>query len=268
MPEEEARHWPDLMSILEDKVKPIRASVKRDAHRERWWRYGDYRPGLYQAIRGLDRVLVISQVSKYFVFAFLPTGMVYSHRLYVVALDSWAAFAMLQSSPHDLWARFFGSTLEDRPMYATDSCFETFPFPESWASSAALREAGRAFYEFRAGLMVRNAEGLTKTYNRFHDPDEREPVILKLRELHDRMDRAVLDAYGWTDLRPTSAFFLDHEEEEVEDDDGKPSRRKKPWRYRWPDELRDDVLARLLALNDDRSGREASCVATGSPNAP
>jgi len=57
-------------------------------------------------------------------------------------------------------------------------------------------------------------QGLTKTYNRFHDPDERSPDILKLRELHASMDRAVLDAYGWTDLKPTCKFLLDHEDEE------------------------------------------------------
>ena len=70
--------------------------------------------------------------------------------------------------------------------------------------------------------MVRNNEGLTKTYNRFHDPDERSPDILKLRELHAAMDRAVLDAYGWTDLKPTCEFLLDYEEDEDEDEPRRP----------------------------------------------
>ena len=76
-------------------------------------------------------------------------------------------------------------------------CFETFPFPENWKSNAVLEAVGKAYYEFRAALMVNNNEGLTKTYNRFHDPEERDPEILKLRELHAAIDRAVLDAYGW-----------------------------------------------------------------------
>ncbi len=102
--------------------------------------------------------------------------------------------------------------------------------------------------------MVRNDEGLTKTYNRFHDPDETSPDILRLRALHDAMDRAVLDAYGWTDLRPTCEFLLDYEDEDDEGDDaGRARQRKKPWRYRWPDDVRDEVLARLLALNIERS---------------
>ena len=48
--------------------------------------------------------------------------------------------------------------------------------------------------------MVRNGEGMTKTYNRFHDPYENDPDIAELRALHTAMDRAVLDAYGWDDI--------------------------------------------------------------------
>ena len=100
--------------------------------------------------------------------------------------------------------------------------------------------------------MVRRAEGLTKTYNRFHDPDEADADIVMLRDLHAAMDRAVLDAYGWTDIQPTCEFILDYEEEQ-DDEPGKASKKKKPWRYRWPDEIRDEVLGRLLALNSDRA---------------
>src|SRR4051812_2511852 len=103
--------------------------------------------------------------------------------------------------------------------------------------------------------MVRNNEGLTKTYNRFHDPNERWPDIQHLRELHAAMDWAVLDAYGWTDLKPTCGFLLDYEEEDEEETGGR--QRKKPWLYRWPDDFRDEVLARLLELNKFRAEQEA-----------
>ena len=95
-----------------------------------------------------------------------------------------------------------------------ERCFETFPFPKGFEDDPQLEEGGRAYYDFRAALMIRNNEGLTKTYNRFHDPDEHSPDILKLRERHAAMDRAVLDAYGWTDLKPTCEFLLDYEDEE------------------------------------------------------
>ena len=75
---------------------------------------------------------------------------------------------------------------------------------------------------------------------------------MKLRELHAAMDRAVLDAYGWTDIPTDCEFLLDYE---IDDEEGS-SRRKKPWRYRWPDEVRDEVLARLLELNAERAAEE------------
>jgi len=99
--------------------------------------------------------------------------------------------------------------------------------------------------------MVRNDEGLTKTYNRFHDPEEQDGDILTLRSLHADMDRAVLDAYGWHDIPTDCEFLLDYE---VEDDES--GRRRKPYRYRWPDELRDEVLARLIELNGERAAAE------------
>ena len=70
------------------------------------------------------------------------------------------------------------------------------------------------------------------------------------------MDRAVLDAYGWTDIQPRCEFILDYEDDEDETP-GKPSKKKKPWRYRWPDEIRDEVLGRLLELNAQRAKEEA-----------
>jgi hypothetical protein len=177
--------------------------------------------------------------------------MVYSEGLVVFAFPTYAPFCTLQSRVHEVWARFFGSSLEDRLRYTPSDCFETFPLPAAFDTGPALEAAGRAYYEFRAELMVRNDEGLTKTYNRFHDLDERSEGILRLRELHATMDRVVLDAHGWTDLDPRCEFLLDYEE-----DDEESSGKKKPWRYRWPDELRDEVLARLLDLNQRRAREE------------
>ena len=130
--------------------------------------------------------------------------------------------------PHEVWARFFASSMKDDLRYTPSDCFETFPFPPNFETDPTLESAGRAYYDFRAALMVRNNEGLTKTYNRFHDPDERSPDILKLRELHAAMDRAVLDAYGWTDLKPTCEFLLDYEEDEDEDEPAEAAAARSP----------------------------------------
>jgi hypothetical protein len=141
--------------------------------------------------------------------------------------------------------------MKDDLRYTPSDCFETFPFPKNWDTHPALEAAGKAYYEYRAALMLRNNAGLTKTYNRFHDPYEHDAEIAELRERHAAMDRAVLDAYGWQDILTGCDFLLDYEIDEAE-----WGTKKKPYRYRWPDEVRDEVLARLLELNAQRALEE------------
>jgi len=161
-----------------------------------------------------------------------------------------ADFAVIQSRVHEIWARMVGTTLGDALSYTT-ICFDTFPRPRC-VEQVSLQDAGARYYDFRARLMERREEGLTKTYNRFHDPDERNAEIIELRRLHAAMDRAVLDAYGWSDIPTDCKFLLDYEIDEEE-----WGNKKKPWRYRWPDDVRDKVLARLLELNAERAKAEA-----------
>ena len=142
--------------------------------------------------------------------------------------------------------------MKDDLRYTPSDCFETFALPEGFETDRRLEDIGREYYEFRAALMIEYDEGLTQIYNRFHDPDERSSAIGELRRLHDAMDRAVLDAYGWTDIRPTCEFELEWEDDEAESS----RRRRKPWRYRWSEPVRDEVLARLLALNAQRAEEE------------
>ncbi len=262
--------WPELIQIVRHKVKPIRETQKRDAIRERWWQYADKRPGLYEAIKNLNKVLVTPVVTKHLTFLFLPTGMVYSHKVQVFATDSYAFFCVLQSACHDLWARFLSSTLGETLNYSGSDCFETFPFPAEFKTNDDMQRVGKTCYEQRASLMVDLNVGPTILYNRFNDPEEASEGIVFLRRLHNDLDRAVLDGYGWTDIQAKCEFVPDYEAEEVEDDG--PRRRRKPWRYRWPDEIRDEVLARLLELNRVRaeeeqlSGAAAEAVAKSKAN--
>lgn len=264
--EDEARsRWPKLVALLEERVKPERmlsAKRSKSSHAKRvaiWWQHYHKADELYAALEGLEYALPTSYVSTHHAFGRLPTGIIFANTLAVVALQSYSAFAALQARPHEAWARFFGSSLKDDLRYTPSDVFETFPFPSVWTERGDLEVRGQEYYEFRAELMVRNNEGLTKTYNRFHDPDDRSPDIIQLRDFHAGMDRAVLDAYGWTDIPTECEFLLDYEVDEKEQ-----SRRKKPWRLRWPDEVHDEVLSRLLELNAARAEQER--VAGGAVN--
>jgi hypothetical protein len=256
--EVDAKNYKELYDIVVEKVKPERLKLKNNPdglrRKKYWWRWGRYTPAFDSAKAPLDRHLMHAFTSSHVAFAFIPTTTIIAGPHIGIALDGDEHFAVLQSRVHDVWVRFFGSSLEDRLRYTPTDCFGTFPLP---AFEERLKGIGKAYYEYRAEVMVRNNQGLTPTYNRFHDPHEKSPEILKLRELHEAMDRAVLEAYGWHDLAQTARceFLLDYEEDD-EETGNKKSKKKKPWRLRWPDDFRDEVLARLLELNEQRHKEE------------
>ena len=255
--EEAMKQWPELVQVVRERVKPERDRLKgysvAERRRERWWQFGTYTPALYAATSSLRRVLAIARVSNAFAFAFVKNGMVYNEKVVVFPFESGSAFCTLQARVHETWGRFFNSTLKDDMQYTPTDCYETFPFPHDWTASPSLTAAGDEYHSFRADLMVRNDEGLTKTYNRFHDPNEISPDIVRLRELHAEMDRAVLDAYDWKDIPTDCEFLLDYP---IDEETWSP-RKRKPYRYRWPDEVRDEVLARLLEENKRQAEEEA-----------
>ncbi|NDJ26127.1 N-6 DNA methylase [Nostoc sp. B(2019)] len=252
----EASEYPDLMQIVEEKVKPERLMQKDKEGKEKWWQFLRPRNELNNAIAPLNRVLLTNaQASTHLSFIFYQSNVVFANSLNVFPFQTYSSFAVLQSCIHEVFARFLSSSMKDDLRYNPSDCFETFPFPENWETNPTLETIGKEYYEYRAVLMVRNNQGLTDTYNRFHDADERHPDILQLRSLHAQMDRAVLDAYGWTDISTECTFLLDYEDEEDEENTSK-RQKKKPWRYRWPEEIHDEVLARLLELNQQRAEAE------------
>lgn len=255
---EEAARWPDLLQIVRDKVKPERDHANRPGHRERWWQFGDWRPGLFAAIAQLDRMLSVVFVSQHLAFAWLPTDRIVSHNVGVFARSDDEFFAVVQSRIHEAFATQLSSGLEDRQGYRPSDGFEPFPFPARYRGDADLQRLGRAYYGMRREIMCRLGEGLTKVYNRFHDAEEGDSEILELRRLHADLDRAVLDAYGWNDIPTDCEFLLDYEIDEEE-----WGTKKKPYRYRWPDDVRDEVLARLLELNAQRAAEEVRSGAAG-----
>ena len=178
----------------------------------------------------------------------VPTGGVFSNTLAVFALSTYAAFATLQSRVHEVWARSFASTLEDRLRYTPSDCFETFPLPPGYADAPELEAAGGAYHDHRAALMIARDQGMTPTYNRFHAHADEAEDIAALRSLHHDMDRAMLRAYGWDDLADRAEpVFLDAETEDDHQYQG---------RLFWPAAFRDELLARLLLLNGERAAAE------------
>jgi hypothetical protein len=252
--EDQAREFPVLYRHLYDTVRLQRQTAGEQRLRDRWWLYSRPANELYSASKGMSQIIASGRAGSHLCFVFQTPETVFSDALTCFIFDNYRGFAVLQSRVHELWAHFFGSSLKDDPRYIPEDCFETFPLPHGYESSSELQETGETYYEQRSRVMVQNNEGLTAIYNRFHDPEECSAETTRLRELHDAIDRAVLRAYGWTDLRPICEFIHEFEDEDEEDENGRE--RKKKYRYRWPDEIRDEVLVRLLELNRKRALEE------------
>lgn len=241
---EEAGQWPDLLQIVREKVKPERDKVNREAHRKYWWHFGDKRPALFAALASMDRCLVTARVTKHLCFSFQPTGRVFNEKLYVFPFSNVHHFALLQSRLHVAWTWLLSSTLEERLNYSATDCFETFPFPTDHALTS-LDVIGQQLYEARAAYMVAANQGLTTTYNQLKDPDcvpekpEHLAEVRRLRQLHEDLDRAVLAAYGWSDIAvPPFCPATDADRATVA-------------------LFEDTIIDRLFALNAERAAAEA-----------
>jgi hypothetical protein len=154
-------------------------------------------------------------------------------------LPEWKFFSVLQSHLHYRWAWHYSSTMRTDINYSPSDCFETFPFP---ARLTGLDTIGERYHEHRRQTMFARQEGLTKTYNRFHNPEEAGSDIQKLRQLHVEMDHAVAAAYGWTDLDLGHGFH----------------QTKQGLRFTISEAARREVLGRLLKLNHERYAEEVA----------
>lgn len=238
-PQPVAADYPDLLKILDAKVRPEREKNSIASRRERWWQYAATANGLYTSTAKLEKALTCSEVSKYLIFNFSKTNIVFSANLDVFPFDDYAVFALLQSSIHDVWARKLSSTLETRLKYSPGNAFETFPFPKI---TQDIRTIGDEYYLLRQEIMKLSCEGLTQTYNRFHNPADISPAITKLRNLHVEMDLAVTSAFGWKELKLDHSFY-----------DGKQG-----LRFTISEAARREVLDRLLELNHQRYAEEVT----------
>jgi hypothetical protein len=239
-----ASDYPECLAIVEERVKPQRQRQKPNGEYmlrrplpQKWWIYNCPRVELYLTIGAMKRVLVRPEVSNTHAMVFCPTGIIFSNKLCIFAFEDSSHFGVMQSNIHEAWARFYGSTMRTDMSYTTIDCFETFPFPKM---TMDLEDVSDSYHNYRQQIILVHQEGLTKTYNRFHKPDETTPYIKKLRDLHTELDNAVTDAYGWNDLELSHGFY--------ETNQG--------IRFTISESTRREVLGRLLKLNHERYEEE------------
>ena len=265
-PLERAQEYPEPFAIVEEKVKPVRATDNMRSRRERWWLYGSTPIRAYRVIRSLPHCFAAAATTKYLNFSAAPTAQIFANTIYIFTTDRWDLFTVVQSTLHEVWARKYSGSLKQDLRYSPSKCFDTFAFPtDLWqTANTGLADIGARYHEHRKALMHSLWLGLTKIYNLFHASDLTPEMVakvskkdndtaaagfeglLELRRLHVELDTAVRDAYGWQDLDLEHSF---HEVETLPENDRV--------RYTISPAARRQVLNRLLVENHARAAKEA-----------
>ena len=230
-PVEEAAKYELPYEYASAHVLPVREKVGRKSHRERWWIFGDARPGLRSKLDGLDRYICTPMTSKHRVFVWLPVSILPSNATVAIAREDDYAFGVLHSRAHELWSLRMGTWLGvgNDPRYTPTSTFETFPFPwpldtldealtgEQRAHRDAIGGAARALDDARRRwlnppeLVREEPDVVPSLPPRLLPVDKEAEWELKQRtltnlynarpawlaHLHDTLDAAVFAAYGW-----------------------------------------------------------------------
>ena len=239
-----ASDYPDILAIVESKVRPERLKSNQKAYRDKWWHHARSRQELYKVLDERGFALVRAEVANIHSVEIAPLGVVFSNKICVFAFSDKANFSILQSSVHECWARSYAPTLRTDMSYSIGDCLETFPFPSTVDQSIArsLNTVGKLYRNHRSQIMQSNQEGLTKTYNHFRKAREQSADIQRLRELHIDLDKTVVSAYGRFD------FDLGHDFHET----------KQGIRFTISESARREVLALLLKLNHERYAEEVA----------
>ncbi|SPH20744.1 hypothetical protein ASD8599_01485 [Ascidiaceihabitans donghaensis] len=232
------RDAPAIYQWLTDTVKPYRDANRDKDLREKWWLHRRNNLDLRNGQVGIDRFIGTVLTSKHRWFTFLPVSVLPDQTIVAFAMDNAENLAVLSSRHHTQWALAAGGWLGvgNDPRYTKSRCFDPFPFPDITDTQRThLRQLGEDLDAHRKRQQAAHPKlTLTQMYNVLEKLRANEPIEGKdkdiydqgligiLRDLHDQIDAAVAEAYGW------------------------------------PADLSDeDILLRLVALNKERAEEEA-----------
>ena len=262
--------FPKAYQHVAERVKPEReAKVGRSAdmaeYARKWWLFGKVRSELRPVLEPLHRYIATVETSKHRFFQFLDANIRPDNMLVCIGSDAASLLAILSSRLHIAWMLSLGGTLEDRPRYNKTRIFDPMPFPiwkGSDDSEELLTEPGDRLDRFRnERLAEHDFLTMTALYNVLERVRELENgcdvppltarerdiheagLVSVLKDIHDEIDRAVFEAYGWADLIPALV--------------GKPgATMPSPHKTQEQEEAEEELLTRLVALNQERAAEE------------
>lgn len=223
--------YPSVYQHLVETVKPERDLNNRASRRENWWLFGETNPKLRSMLKGIHRYIATVETAKHRIFQFLDTTILPDNKLVAIALDDPYYLGVLSSNIHMVWALVSGSDLGgNTPVYVKSRSFEPFPFPNATTQQhARICDLAEQLDAHRKRQQVANPTlTLTDLYNVVEKLRAGESLTTKeqtinkmglasvVLSLHQQIDAAVADAYGWPHDLPESEILnrlvrLNHE---------------------------------------------------------
>lgn len=230
--------FPTAYQHLLDSVKPERDENPDPWRKANWHWFGRTHKTFREATNGLSRYIGTTRTAKHRLFSFVKSNVISESKVVVIASDDPAILAIVSSHWHVLWSFVAGGMLGvgNDPTYNHTDAFNPFPFPDpTEALKDRLRRLGEQLDAHRKAQQKAHPKlTLTAMYNvleklrageRIEGKDKEvydQGLVGILRDLHDQIDAAVAEAYGW------------------------------------PADLSDDeILHRLVDLNLERAAEEA-----------
>jgi type I restriction-modification system DNA methylase subunit len=213
---------------------------RRASYRDNWWIFGEPRKDIRPALDSLVRFIATPVTAKHRIFQFLSGDVLPDDALIAFAINDGYVLGVLQSAFHTFWAASRSGTLEDRERYNKSSAFDPFPFPDpSPKQRATIADLAEELDATRkAALAETDRLTMTELYNlreqlrvgaAMDDKQQRRATKARaaiVNRLHEQLDAAVADAYGWGEDWRAGALG--------------PS----------------EIVARLVALNHERAAEE------------
>ena len=248
---------PEIYQWVYTRIREKRLTNKRKTRRDNWWLFNESVPKLRRMLQGLPRFIATTETPKHRFFSFIDGEILPDHMVISFASQDAFHLGVLSSVAHVRWCLANGGSLGSyigNIRYNKTRCFETFPFPalEEGELKQRIRDLGERLDAHRKRQQAQHPDlTLTGIYNVLEklragealNAKDREThdkgLISVLKQIHDDLDAAVLEAYGWTDiaLATAPADLLAHGGQDAE-------------------ALEQVILTRLVALNHERAAEE------------
>ncbi|HML93056.1 DNA methyltransferase [Methyloceanibacter sp.] len=268
--EEQLRsEFPQIYQHLKNSTFLSRQQSKRASYRDLWWVFMEPRSEFRESMRAMETYFVTPMTAKHRYFIRLNSNDLADQGLICISTSDLRVLSVMSSSLHNSWSLATGGRLGvgDDPRYNNSACFDPFPFPDferlDPELTVRLSQLGERLDVFRKERLAEHKSltmtGLYNVMERMRELEagaDVEPLsdkerdihdmglVTVLKEIHDQIDEAVLEAYGWFDLAPALV--------------GKPGGTTPSLhKSEAQEQAEEELLTRLVALNQERAAEEA-----------